>query len=273
VPIECNPELFEFAPVEGRQVMAAFDGGAITSDAGGLLLGETDRAIRLTARFAACFTDARTPELMEHAVGTLVLQRVAGIALGYEDLNDHDDLRHDPVLAVLARSDCAPLAGKSTLNRLELSRPGQACGEARCPGAHQCAAYQARHGVGLPLAGRVRTRPCSIAERCRLTRTSHRTVNTSTDVAAAGAGDHARLGLAATRRSSTRVMPTTLRRLHPRSPLPRCEICGLAARCERCCEFRSAPAAVNFQSRYSIFFAGSLFGAVNSRSSSGRLRR
>jgi hypothetical protein len=109
-------------------VVAAFDGGAITSDAGALLLGETDRAIRLTARFAGCFTDARAPELVEHAVGTLVLQRVVGIALGYEDLNDHDELRHDPVLAVLAgklaakRADCAPLAGKSTLNRLELSR-------------------------------------------------------------------------------------------------------------------------------------------------------
>jgi hypothetical protein len=121
--------LFEFAPVEGRQVVAAFDGGAITSDAGALLLGETDRAIGLTGRFAACFTDARAPELIEHAVDTMVLQRVAGIALGYEDLNDHDELRHDPVLAVLAgklsakRSDCAPLAGKSTLNRLELSRP------------------------------------------------------------------------------------------------------------------------------------------------------
>jgi Transposase DDE domain group 1 len=129
VPTECNPTLFEFAPVEGRHVVAAFDGGAITSDAGGLLLGETDRAIRLSERFAACFSDARMPELVEHAVDTLVLQRVVGIALGYEDLNDHDELRHDPVLAVLAgklaakRSDCAPLAGKSTLNRLELSRP------------------------------------------------------------------------------------------------------------------------------------------------------
>jgi len=129
VPTECIPTLFECAPVEGRHVVAAFDGGAITSDAGALLLGETDRAIRLTGRLAACFTDARTPELVEHAVGTLVLQRVAGIGLGYEDVNDHDELRHDPVLAVLAgklaakRSDCAPLAGKSTLNRLELSRP------------------------------------------------------------------------------------------------------------------------------------------------------
>ena len=129
MPTECNPTMFEFAPVEGHQVVASFDGGAITSDAGALLLGETDRVIRLTERFAACFIDMRMPELVEHEVGTMVLQRVVGIALGYEDLNDHDELRHDPVLAVLAgklaakRADCAPLAGKSTLNRLELSRP------------------------------------------------------------------------------------------------------------------------------------------------------
>jgi Transposase DDE domain group 1 len=125
---ECSAALFDFAPVEGRQVVASFDGGSITSDAGGLLLGATDRTIRLTERFAACFTDMRVTELVEHQVATLVMQRVIGIALGYEDLNDHDELRHDPVLAVLAgklgakRSDCAPLAGKSTLNRLELSR-------------------------------------------------------------------------------------------------------------------------------------------------------
>ena len=128
MPTECSAELFEFAPVDGRRVVASFDGGAITSDAGALLLGQTDRAIRLTERFAAGFTDGRTPELVEHKVETLVMQRVIGIALGYEDLNDHDRLRCDPVLAVLAgklearRADCAPLAGKSTLNRLELSR-------------------------------------------------------------------------------------------------------------------------------------------------------
>ena len=128
MPTECSAELFEFAPVEGRRVVASFDGGAITSDAGALLLGETDRAIRLTERFAACFLDERTAELVEHQVSTLVMQRVIGIALGYEDLNDHDQLRCDPVLAVLAgkleasRQNCAPLAGKSTLNRLELSR-------------------------------------------------------------------------------------------------------------------------------------------------------
>ncbi len=128
MPTECNPELFEFAPVEGRHVVAAFDGGTITSDAGALLLGGADRAIRLTERFASCFTDVRVAELVEHSVGTMVTQRVFGIALGYEGLIDHDELRHDPVLAVLAgklaarRADCAPLAGKSTLNRLELSR-------------------------------------------------------------------------------------------------------------------------------------------------------
>jgi Transposase DDE domain group 1 len=128
MPTECIPTLFEFPAVEGRQVVAGFDGGAITTDAGALLLGQADRAIRLTERFAACFTDTRTAGLVEHQVDTLVMQRVVGIALGYEDLNDHDELRNDPVLAVLAgkleaqRSDCAPLAGKSTLNRLELSR-------------------------------------------------------------------------------------------------------------------------------------------------------
>lgn len=124
---ECIPNLFGFARVEGRAVAASFDGGAITSDAGGLLLGATDRAIGLVDRFAGCFTDGRCPALIEHAVATLVGQRVFGLALGYEDLNDHDRLRHDPLLAVLAgklrarRSDCAPVAGKSTLNRLELS--------------------------------------------------------------------------------------------------------------------------------------------------------
>jgi hypothetical protein len=126
---ECSADLFGFARVEGRAVVAAFDGGKITSDAGALLLSATDRTIRLVDRFAACFSDCRVRELVEHAVPTLVGQRVFGIALGYEDLVDHDELRHDPVMAVLAgklaarRSDCAPLAGKSTLNRLELSRP------------------------------------------------------------------------------------------------------------------------------------------------------
>jgi hypothetical protein len=126
---ECNPAVFEFPRVDGRAVVASFDGGRITSDAGALLLGATDRVIGLTRRLAACFKDHRDPAFVEHDLETLLMQRVVGIALGYEDLVDHDELRHDPVLAVLAgklearRSDCAPLAGKSTLNRLEHGRP------------------------------------------------------------------------------------------------------------------------------------------------------
>ena len=129
MPTECSPELFEFAPVDRRVVVAGFDGGAITSDAGALLLGATDRGIRLVDRFAGCFRDRRRAELIEHEIVTLVGQRVFGLALGYEDIDDHDELRHDPVMAVLAgklaarRKDCAAVAGKSTLNRLELSQP------------------------------------------------------------------------------------------------------------------------------------------------------
>jgi hypothetical protein len=89
------------------------------------LLGQTDRALNLTHRLADRFTDTGPPSLAEHAVETLLLQRITGIALGYEDLCDHDTLRHDPVPAVLAgklgtkRKACAPLAGKSMLNRVE----------------------------------------------------------------------------------------------------------------------------------------------------------
>ena len=125
---DCSTNLFGFTEVEGREVVAAFDGGAISSDAGALLLGAADRAVGLISRFANCFHDERRPELIEHEVATLIGQRVFGIALGYEDLNDHDDLRHDPIMAVLAgkltarREECAPVAGKSTLNRLELSK-------------------------------------------------------------------------------------------------------------------------------------------------------
>jgi hypothetical protein len=107
-------------------VVAAFDGGRMTSDAGALLLGATDQAIRLVERFADCFTDGRAPDLIEHTVRTLVGQRIFALALGYEDLIDHDQLRHNLTMAVLVgrlaarRQDCAPLAGKSALNRLEL---------------------------------------------------------------------------------------------------------------------------------------------------------
>jgi hypothetical protein len=119
MPTECSAECFDFGIVEDRPVEAAFDGGLVTSDAGALLLGATDRAIGMIERQA---------NLIEHSVATLVGQRVFAIALGYEDLNDHDELRHDPMMAVLAgklvarREDCAPVAGKSTLNRLELSK-------------------------------------------------------------------------------------------------------------------------------------------------------
>src|SRR5215217_3766907 len=129
MPTECNPDRFEFARVEGRAVVASFDGGRITSEAGALLLGATDQVIGLTRRLTTCFKDSRDPAFVEHRLATLLMQRVVGIALGYEDLVDHDELRHDPVLGVLAgklaarRSDCAPLAGKSTLNRLEHGRP------------------------------------------------------------------------------------------------------------------------------------------------------
>jgi hypothetical protein len=111
--------------VEGRRVEAAFDGGWVSSDGGALLLGATDRALGLVERFAGCFQDNRRAGLIEHEVRTLVGQRVFGQALGYEDLNDHDWLRHDPVLVgklSARRRNCAPAGGKSTLNRLELSR-------------------------------------------------------------------------------------------------------------------------------------------------------
>ena len=122
---ECSPKPMRFARLKGRDVVADFGGGAMTSDAGALLLGATDRAIGLVDRFAACFSDGRAAGRVVHDVATLVGQRVFGIALGYEDLLDHDELRHDPVLGAVLRRlearrrDCAPLAGKSTLNRLE----------------------------------------------------------------------------------------------------------------------------------------------------------
>ena len=125
MPTQCSRDLFGYEVVEGRQVVAAFDGGDNTSDAGGLLLGATDRAIGLVGRFAACFVDERAQAQVEHSIAAMVAQRVFGIALGYEDVVDHDQLRLDPVLATLAgkltarRKNCAPLAGKSTLNRLE----------------------------------------------------------------------------------------------------------------------------------------------------------
>ena len=121
---QCNQECFEFEAHFSRQLMARFDGGTMTSDGGALLLRQTDQRLNLLPRLAACFEDRRSPWLISHRVEELVSQRVYGLALGYEDLSDHDQLREDPLLAVLSgkrRVGEEVLAGKSTLNRLELS--------------------------------------------------------------------------------------------------------------------------------------------------------
>jgi len=133
---ECSQRAFRFHHQSGREVVARFDGGCIASDGGGLLLREVERRTGILRQFAACFTDHRDAEQVEHTVQDLVSQRVFGLALGYEDLNDHDELRRDPLLATLVgkadplgrdrartRDAGAALAGKSTLNRLELTRP------------------------------------------------------------------------------------------------------------------------------------------------------
>jgi hypothetical protein len=122
---ECNQFVFGFHPQKRREIRAQFDGGAITSDGGGLLLREVEKRIGILHQFSACFTDYRNPDLIEHPVKQLVAQRVYGLALGYEDLNDHEELRNDPLLAVLVEKedpDNEVLAGKSTLNRLELTK-------------------------------------------------------------------------------------------------------------------------------------------------------
>ena len=129
---ECSRETLLFPGLGGREGVARFDGGDISSDGGLLLLHETERRTSIVDRFARCFRDLRSPVLVRHQVRDLVLQRVFGLALGYEDLNDHDDLRHDPLFAASVGKDpgeggVAP-AGKSTLNRLELSRPEDAAG-------------------------------------------------------------------------------------------------------------------------------------------------
>ena len=118
---ECSQSGFTFAGHFSRRVEASFEAGAMTSDAGGLLLRETDGRLNLLSRLSACFLDGRNPSMVKHAVAEMVAQRVYALALGYEDLNDHEQLRHDPVLQVLAgKSDLQEqLAGKSTLNRLE----------------------------------------------------------------------------------------------------------------------------------------------------------
>lgn len=134
---ECMPTLFGFQDLGSREVVAAFNGGKVSSDGGCLLLREVEEKFRLLERFAGCFTDHRDPERIEHTLTDLIKQRVFGLCLGYEDLNDHDRLRHDPLLALLVgkkdplgeervrEADRGKaLAGKSTLNRLELTAVG-----------------------------------------------------------------------------------------------------------------------------------------------------
>lgn len=140
---ECNGSTVRFHPLGRREVQAAFDGGRITSDGGGLLLREVEKRTGILRQFAACFTDHRDEELIEHTVGELIAQRVYALALGYEDIDDHDQLRYDPLLATLVgkqdplgqkrrsrRDRGKALAGKSTLNRLELT-PADASPQSR----------------------------------------------------------------------------------------------------------------------------------------------
>lgn len=140
---QCTPTLFGFQDLGTREVVASFDGGKITSDAGGLLLRQVEGKFGFIEQFARCFTDYRDPELIEHSLVELLKQRIFGLCLGYGDLNDHDQLRHDPLLAVLVgkkdplgddrlrrRDRGKALAGKSTLNRLELT-PVRANGKSR----------------------------------------------------------------------------------------------------------------------------------------------
>lgn len=121
---ECIQDRFEFASVGGtREIVAEFSGGTISSDGGGLLLQETGLKMNLLARFSQCFVDRRNPLLIEHSVEQMIRQRVYALALGYEDLNDHEQLRQDPLLGLMAgkaQPGTEALAGKSTLNRMEL---------------------------------------------------------------------------------------------------------------------------------------------------------
>ena len=135
---ECTEREVRFRGPGRREVVGRFDGGEITSDSGVMLLGETDRRIELLNRLAECFVDHREPSRVEHGVRELVAQRVFGVCLGYEDLNDHDVLRKDSLFATIVgkrdpsgasrreRDRGHSLAGSRTLNRLELSTPEEA---------------------------------------------------------------------------------------------------------------------------------------------------
>jgi hypothetical protein len=119
---ECIQSGFGFETCGRREIVAHFDGGTISSDGGAFLLRQTDKRLNLLPRLAACFLDGRNQEQVEHSIAEMLSQRVYGLALGYEDINDHEQLRNDPVFGILAGRDEMekPLAGKSTLNRMEL---------------------------------------------------------------------------------------------------------------------------------------------------------
>src|ERR1017187_3972014 len=119
---ECTQFSFGFKECGSREIVARFDGGTISSDGGALLLRETDKRLNLLPRLAECFLDGRAQWMVQHSIQEMVSQRVYGLALGYEDINDHEQLREDPLLQVLAgRAELdRELAGKSTLNRMEL---------------------------------------------------------------------------------------------------------------------------------------------------------
>ena len=122
---ECTSAVFNFGQLEGRQIVSDFNGGSLTSDGGLLLIQQIDEHFGITQAFAQCFTDQRDPKRLKHPLFNLVTQRVYSIVQGYEDLNDHDYLRHEPLFQIAVgqleslAAGCAPLAGKSTLNRLE----------------------------------------------------------------------------------------------------------------------------------------------------------
>jgi len=120
---ECNQVSFKFAAHFSRRVEAGFTAGHVSSEGGALLLREVEGKINLLSRLAGCFQDGRMPLLIKHQLPEMLAQRIYGLALGYEDLNDHEQLRSDPLLGVLSgkRELEEPLAGKSTLNRLELA--------------------------------------------------------------------------------------------------------------------------------------------------------
>jgi hypothetical protein len=119
---ECNQSSFGFEACGSREIVARFDGGTISSDGGAFLLRQTDKRLNLLPRLAQCFLDGRNQGMVDHAILEMLSQRVYGLALGYEDLNDHEQLRKDPVFGILAGREKLdePLAGKSTLNRMEL---------------------------------------------------------------------------------------------------------------------------------------------------------